>query len=467
MKYKNQHQKKPVLQIFIILFLLIVTILGGTQITKVRDLFSQANFNQADFYIDTQAVIGNMPRPWRNLAQGGEDYAWRLAPLSSQVSQLKPSYIRLDHIYDFYDVVSGSSGNITLNFSKLDLVLDDIRAVGAIPFISLSYMPPAISKSDIVDQPINCNDWQYLVQKTVEHISGKKGFNNVYYEVWNEPDLFGSWKYYGEKNYLNLYAASVQGASKASGVKNFKIGGPATTSFYSNWFKALLEFADKNQLRLDFISWHRYTNDFDQYKRDMADIHNLIADFPQYNGLTEFLITEWGHDSENNTGYDTSYSAAHTVGGAISMVGLLDKAFIFEIQDGKNPNNQTHWGRWGMFTAKEHGGKPKQRYFGLKMLDQIADQRLQVLGQGSKVKALAAKKEDGTIQLVISNFDQSGQQLIPLTYQNLPQGEYLFQAQYLSGRSFKKEVSHQGEFLQLELPVSSNEVVFSELSVKP
>lgn len=460
-----KRHKRSVLQA-IILFGSVLTITAAvSQIGQVREFFSQASYIPAQIYIDTQAVLGPMPRPWRHLAQGGESHEWRIQPISQQVALLKPTYIRIDHIYDFYDVVGGSPGAITLNFSKLDLLLSDIKAVGATPYIALSYMPPAMSKSDIVDAPVNYSDWQFLVQKTIEHISGTRGFTDVYYEVWNEPDLFNGWKYYGNKNYLDLYGAAARGAMNARNVNAFKIGGPAITALYKNWITALLDYTSRNNLRIDFVSWHRYTYDLDQFKVDIHQARTWLQAYPQYDGVLEYHITEWGHDSENHAGYDGRLSAAHTVAGAISMVGVIDKAFIFEIQDGADPAGSAYWGRWGMLTAQEHGSTAKPRFRAVRMLDRVANQRLQLLGQGSMVKGLAARTDDGAVQTVLANYDQRGRNFenVPITYQNIAPGEYLLDLEFLSGRVQSVTTATSEAVLQVSVPLEANDVVIATL----
>ena len=152
------------------LVITLAVLVGVSQIDQVREFFSQASGYPADLRVDTRGILGPMPRPWRYLAQGGEDHAWRIGGLIPQVKSLNPEYIRLDHIYDFYDIVQGSPGNITFNFSKFDPVIDDILATGAKPYIALSYMPPAISSGDITDPPVRWEDWQLTIQKTIEHI---------------------------------------------------------------------------------------------------------------------------------------------------------------------------------------------------------------------------------------------------------------------------------------------------------
>ena len=411
--YISYSQKKKrvklLIQAAVVGVLVVVAVVGAWQIDQVREFFSQASGEKANIVIDASVSQGPMPRPWRNYAQGGEGFDWRIQPITNQVKALKPAYIRLDHIYDFYDIVKGSPGNLSFDFSKLDVMLDDIAATGAKPYIALSYMPPAIAEGDIVSKPKNYADWQLTVQKTIQHVSGTRGISDVYYEVWNEPDLFGGWKYYGDKSYIELYGAAARGALAAKpSTKPFKIGGPVTTALYKNWFTSLIKYAEANKYPLDFISWHLYTLDVERYKKDMTEAYTWLREFPatEAQGI-EFHISEWGHDSNNHPGYDTNFSAAYTVAASIEMTGVLDRAFLFEIQDGKSPEGKEYWGRWGLLTHQDFGSKAKPRYRSLIMLDKIGEQRVRVLGKGTWVKALASKGADQSIQVVLANYDRN------------------------------------------------------------
>lgn len=462
---RNQQKKRLVIQLCGVLLLILAIALSLSQLKVIQNYLPKASSYPANIQIDTTAILGTMPRPWRNLSQGGESHAWRIQPITQQVAALNPEYIRLDHIYDFYDIVSGSPGNLQFDFTKLDLVLGDIKRVGAIPFISLSYMPPALSNGDLTGRPANYEDWSLVVQKTIQHISGTLGFSDVYYEVWNEPDLFGQWKYYGNKNYLDLYAASARGAARAGRVNAYKLGGPATTALYENWTEALLDYAQTNNVRLDFLSWHRYTNDLDQFRTDMSLARELVSQYPRFNGIIEYQITEWGHDSDNNSGYDSRYGAAHTIAGALTMVGVLQRGFVFEIQDGKDPEGKEYWGRWGLLTAPEFGSKSKPRYHALRMLDSIGNQRLQLLGQGSFVKGVAALSEDGAVETVLANFDPRGsnREVVPILYQNIEPGNYQLQTKYLSGQNQTIPLATTAAVLQVVVPMQPNDVAFVKL----
>lgn len=457
---------KLIAQFLILVGMLAVVFLGVWQIDQVREFFGKASGENANIHVYTQNVIGTYAKPWRNLAQGGEDSNWRIGTMIPQVKALKPEYIRIDHIYDFYEIVQGSNGSYSYDFSRLDPLLDDIVATGAKPYIALSYMPTQFSGGDITGAPTNYADWQTLVQQTVQHISGTKRISDVYYEVWNEPDLFGDWKYYGNKNYLTLYRSAALGAANARGVQPFKIGGPATTGFYKNWAEALIKYAAQNNLRLDFISWHRYSTNLDAYKDDMTAIRSLVRSYPQYEDSLEFHITEWGHDSEVHPGYDTNYSAAHTVAGAIEMVGVVERAFAFEIQDGKGPEGKEYWGRWGMFTHSDFGSKAKPRYFALKMLDRISDQRVQLLGKGSWVKALAAKNPTTqNIEVVLANYDARAQHAenVPIFFEDITPGSYTITKELTSGSNVTENVATTEAKLKTNLFMPVNSVGFVTL----
>jgi xylan 1,4-beta-xylosidase len=465
--YRRKVKKaKMFSQFMIVLSLFAIVLIASSQIGVLRDFFGQASGENANIHVYTSKVLGTYKKPWRNLAQGGEDHEWRIGGLTQSVAALNPEYIRIDHIYDFYDVVAGENGNYSYNFSKLDLLIDDILATGAKPYIALSYMPTQFANGDITGQPDNYANWQSLVQRTIQHISGTRGISDVYYEVWNEPDLFGGWKYYGSKNYLNLYRSAAIGAKNTSGTKPFKLGGPATTGFYKNWAEALIKYAYENNLQLDFISWHRYSNNLDAYKDDMLSIRTLMRDYPQYEGQLEYHITEWGHDSENNSGYDTNYSAAHTVAGSIEMTGVVERAFAFEIQDGKDPEGKEKWGRWGMFTHNDFGAIAKPRYFALKMLDRISDQRVQLLGKGSWVKALAAKNPDTkNIEVVLANFDIKSQhsENVPILFEEITPGSYKITKELNTGQVFNETIATTEAKLRTTLFMPSNSVVFVTL----
>lgn len=449
-------------QLLPLLFVMIVIILGTLNFKTIRLFLIGALGENANIVVDTQAVLGPMPVPWRNLAQGGESKDWRLQPLSSQVRALNTEYVRIDHIYDFYDIVKGGPGNLSFDFSKFDLVIRDIVAAGAKPYIALSYMPPVISvNGDITAPPANWNDWQIVVQRTIEHVSGTMGIEGVYYEVWNEPDLFGNYKTYGGRNYLDMYRHAARGAKNARNVKAYRFGGPAITALYKNWVDGLLTMVANEELPLDFFSWHRYSRDIDQYRQDIAQVREWLAPHPRGQNI-ELHITEWGHDSKNDPGYDNAYGAAHTIAVATELAGNIDRAFVFEIQDGKDPEGKPRWGRWGIIDA---GNQAKPRYNALRFLDKIGSTRIQLLGRGTWVKGIAGK-EGNDVTVILANFDPVSRhnEITPVKFTNIAPGNYQIERQTLGGAVTRQQVSTSAAELAITVPMSPNTATFIKLS---
>ena len=428
---------------FVGLGLLIFGLIVGLDLgKKVNQLLSEATGRKAEIVVDAQKKLGNMPRPWNNFGQGGETNEGMLNPVISQMKDLSPSYIRIDHIYDFYEVVNKDSGVLQFNFGKLDEEVGAILKMGAKPFLALSYMPPALAPG-VTDKPNNWGEWQQLVRATIEHYSGIGAMNidGVYYEVWNEPDLFGGFRVWGEKNYLDMYRVSAQAAQQATNVNKFKIGGPATTGLYNNWIEGLFKMVVNENLRLDFVSWHRYSFDPDSFKKDVEMVNSLMVKYPKL-ALKERIISEWGPDPENHTSYDNQVGAAHTVVSVREMIGGINKAIMFEIKDGLDPENKVFWGRFGMITHESKGLNLKPRYKAFKWLNELGETRLSMSGEGSWVRGIAAKNGEA-VQVNLVNYDKFSQhrEAVPVVIKNLVPGRYRVVEEDFEGKITQKEVN--------------------------
>jgi len=428
-----------------LLYYFILTLLAFPVLFFSFQYMSRAAKVKANIVVDVNKTSGPFPSRWKALAQGGEEAGVRmLENVIPQVSELYPSMIRIDHIYDFYNVVSrDSSGNLTFDFSRLDQTVCDIYHTGAKPFFSLGYMPPTMSEDgSLIGKPKNWNEWSLLVQKTIERYSGKKtilpcgGLYNywktdLHYEVWNEPDLesFGKWKYLGDKSYSELYFYSVKGASAAQDVFSYKIGGPVTTALYKNWIQKFLDYVAVNKLQLDFISWHHYSKKTDDYVQDIINLNKWLAESPRYDRFENLprIISEWGYDSEKNPIADTEVGAAHTLASIRNFINAnIEAAFLFEIKDGPSGHS------WGILN---HDGSKKPRWYALQMLNGLNGNQIVVDGEGTFVSALASK-DDEKISLILTNYDELGRntEAVPVTFKNLTPGKYKLTKTNLNGQ---------------------------------
>lgn len=379
----------------IVLVLLLPLIVYG--VGKVVSYLSRAGGTPANLLVDTGSAFDTTD-VWRNFTQGGEEKKRMLEPIVAKAKPLRAQYIRIDHIFDYYDQAS------------LDLTLSDIRALGAKPFISISD----------ATVPTDWGKWENQVQSLVSHISGKNGLNtsDVYYEVWNEPDLYGGYKIGGNPSYLDLYAHTVAAASRTSNVNAFKIGGPATTGLYKNWLDGLLKFASNAKLRLDFFSWHRYSKSLDDFEKDATNVKTWLSAYPDYAGV-ELLITEMGPNSENDPVYDSGFGAIHAIATNAVLEGKVTRAFNFELKDG--PGEKQYWGRWGLFTNEKFGDPvAKPRFSAFPFLNSMLGARINVAGEGSWIKAFGKKSGD-LVKLLVVNYDINGThtEAVPMKFINL------------------------------------------------
>jgi beta-xylosidase len=457
---------KKLFPLLILAFLLIILPLSLQLIKEVQYLLTQALGRRANIVVDVSVDQGPIIPVWQALAQGGEE-KYPFENIVPEISVLKPRYIRIDHLYDFYEVVKKQDGKLIFNWSELDKVVNQILKTGATPFFSLSYMPPAIAQNgEITAPPNDWNEWSTVVRETIQHFSGRQGRNltNVIYEVWNEPDLFGQWKIGGEKDYRQLYKYAVLGANQTKNTNPFKIGGPGITAPYKAWVDGFLDYTIKNKLRIDFYSWHRYTTDPKKFQEDVDKVDSWLFQNAGYT-LSKFL-TEWGSVSENSPLHDSNFDAAHLAATVRQLVQRVDLAFTFEIKDGPSPEGKKYWGRWGLLTHEKAGAvEKKPKYWAYLLLNKMMGNRISLEGEGTWVTGFASK-DDNKIKIILVNFDQNSRhfETIPLTINNLENGNYSYKESFLVGaRKTTTETITTGTFRK-EIPLSANNIVVIELT---
>ncbi len=430
-----------------------------------------ASYQAAAIVVDVSQPGLPIRKIWSGAAQGFEklpDSDFRLSSTSGLLKSVGAKYVRIDHIYDGFNVVSKVDGRLKYDWTKLDAIVSDIVGAGATPFFSLSYMPPAISKSDILDFPNDWGEWGQVVAATVGHYSRdyKGGLNNVIYEVWNEPDLFGGWKMGGNKNYLTLYVTAANAANSVKNVKPFKIGGPATTGFYPAWVNGFYDKLDSS-VRIDFFSWHRYSADVEDFIKDATTAKQMME--TRIARSQDLYISEWGVNPERSSAYDGRWAGAHFLAVNIALSDtVVDLALAFEVMDGAPGDKQFHGG-WGMVTNPKYGAVAKKpRFKAWEMISKLDGSRLPLLGNGTYVTGLAAYDERGVVRVLAVNYDESGKhsEVFPITVVGITEGNYSVREEYLSGRVLNTEVNIAGGSLRRDISLGASDAVLLTITKK-
>jgi len=430
-----------------------------------------ASYQAAAIVVDVSQPQASIRKIWSGVSQGFEklpEADFRLSSTSTLLKNVGVKYVRIDHIYDGYGVVSKVDGRLSYDWAKLDAMVGDIIAAGALPYFSISYMPPAISRGDILDFPVEWGEWGQVVAATVGHYSRdyKGGLSNVIYEVWNEPDLFGGWKMGGPKNYVTLYSVAANAANRVKNVKPFKIGGPATTGFYPAWVTGFYDKLDSS-VRIDFFAWHRYSARVEDFVSDAVTAKKMME---TRIARSQYLyISEWGINPERSSAYDGRWVAAHflAVNTALSDTNI-DLTLAFEVMDGAPGDKQFHGG-WGMLTNPKYGAVAKKpRFKALEMISKLDGAKLPLLGSGTYVTALSAYDAKGVIRVLATNYDIRGkhEELFPITIVGLSEGNYVVREEYLSGRVLNTDVLVVGGNIRREISLAASDAVLLTVTKK-
>lgn len=396
-----KHYSKKLVVLF---FLLSALAAGLALLSQTQILQKKAEEGPLEVTFDTSPQE-KIRRIWTGFAQGGEEKGLMLKPAENEIKKIQPQLIRIDHLFDFYEIVKkNTGGELFYDFSNLDQRVEEIVKLGATPFLSLSYFPQAFSPNS-TEFPPSLNGWQALVQRTIQRYSGKSDKNllGVYYEVWNEPDLFGKMS---PETYFSLYESSAIAAEKCQDCNLFKIGGPAITTYKTAWMDKFLNLASQRQARLDFVSWHSYQLNPSKIIEEVEILKKSKTVY-QLPSIVELVISEWGSVPEVSPLHDSYFDAAHTVSVVATVQNSVDKLLAFELKDGPSPEGKKYWGRWGLLTHEFFGLSPKPRFYSFLYLNKLLEFRLNPLSFSPSLNVIGSTDGKETYAIVSSRSTDS------------------------------------------------------------
>lgn len=379
----------------------------------------------------------------------------QVAPLADANALLRamvsPPYIRLDAGFEdsgcpdnpdagpLYDASSN-----TFNYCRLDDRIANALAAGAVPLVIIDYTPLALAEPTCAASnghglgtqhcpPADYQKYGELVEAMVRHVSS--AFAVTDFEVWNEPDgLFFAGRL---PDYLNLYDVcntAVVHAEQALGLApgSLHVGGPATLAPNQLWIAGLLKQAVMDPaLRVDFVSWHTYANNFfvkppdpllyaGTYADGTAKVRTWIAPFlAQRPDLYPALwIDEWNVNAGYDGRMDTAYDAAFTVASMHAMQDAgLDRAARYNTWDSTPASPEGFNGNWGLFT---HDGQVRPGLYAFALWRQMTPTRVKVELLDSASQSRDASSHTRYAQNLIASVDNAARQATVLLYNFVP-----------------------------------------------
>lgn len=237
-------------------------------------------------------------------------------------SELHFKYLRFHGLFhdDMEVVRRAPDGTLAYQWHHVDKITDNMLSVGLKPFFELNSMPEPLASAETyacfwkmnTSEPKDYNEWGDLVWHFVSHMVDRYGLDEVktwYFEVWNEPNLKGFWPA-GMEKYYKLYEYAARAVKKVD--SELKVGGPASAG--GDYVVELIDYCDKNDVPIDFISTHAYPiGEYCEYREREGSPYELgeyfVGRFKEVKEKVEKSVmpnleihwTEWNTQSGNST----------------------------------------------------------------------------------------------------------------------------------------------------------------------
>ena len=377
-------------------------------------------------------------------------------------------YVRMHGLFhdDMFIYFCSPEGKVRYNWQYVDDVYDRMLDLGVRPFVELGFFPKDMAAPDTktqfwwkgntsVDQS-KFDAWHDLVYAFCDHVVKRYGLDEVkdwYFEVWNEPNLTGTGGFFHgtRSDYFRLYKEAASAIKSVD--PSLRVGGPATSNFVADkrhkgeilnhkesrfyspdkinnqkwegvWIKDFLNYCEKENLPVDFISTHPYPTDYaldpedgrskgsirylNSLKDDINWLHEALAasKYPD----AEIHLTEWSTspNSRDNM-HDRLPAAAYILRANLDCAGLANSLMYWTFTDvfeEKGGAEDPFHGGFGMINFQ---GILKPTYHAYRMLHQLGDRMVHYDG----TVAVTKDSDSGKVTALAFNYPVEYESHVP------------------------------------------------------
>ena len=311
------------------------------------------------------------------------------------------------------------------DFRLTDEYINAVRQTGAEPIYRLGESIEHTSVKRFVHPPADMEKWAAVCLGIIRHYNEgwANGFhhNIRYWEIWNEPENRPVMWSGTDDDYLRLYRTAALAIKKE--FPTLKVGGPAlgaSGSFVKGGFVptdfalSFLAMCRKDNVPLNFFSWHCYTSDPAELSSRSRAIRRLLdaKGFTE----TESHLNEWNF-LPGNTWKPISKSGSPAARQRYyeEMAGPPGAAFVaaslIELQDAPVDVCNFFHGELGGFGIFTEQGVPMKSYQALRAFQGLVETPRRVETRGAiagKLAFAAGLSVDGReATMLVSNFADS------------------------------------------------------------
>ena len=375
-----------------------------------------------------------------------------LIDVSAEQRALKPPSIRLHDchhpnpdVVDVHAVFPNADADPaqpgSYDFRATDLYLAAAQATGA----RLVYrLGESIEHQEVkrhVHPPRDPARWAEVCAGIVRHYqagwAGGTPRDIAYWEIWNEPENRPVMWTGTEEQFLDLYAVTARRLRRE--FPTIKLGGPGF-GYYgrfeggefrpSAFCAAFLDRCRREDLPLDFLSWHVYTDDPAELAQRARAMRRLLD--AQGFTRTESHLNEWNYLPDNSWDVlSRQATPAARQRAADRMVGAEGGAFLvaglLALQEAPVDMANLFHGETGLFGLFTEVGAPNRNYHATLAFARWLEtpRRVRVTGTDARGLALAAgvSVDESSLALLVAN--RSGPASCSIRLKSLPwRGEF-------------------------------------------
>jgi hypothetical protein len=201
-----------------------------------------------------------------------------------------------------------------------------------------------------------------------------------------------------------------------------KVGGCAVATARGDYLPRWIELCRQQSVRLDFISWHLYSDDSAQHAALVCRYAKLLEPFGRQR--PEMMVTEWSKGFDPVSVEEMAFDPRRAALAAAAILAMndagLDWSFYYHLWDQacrvdefqpffRDPNIMVHhWNevphRFGLFGVNQ---EVRPQYFLFELLGKLGSRRLRAVCDAPDFRVLAGRSEDGSARVLIVNCDRA------------------------------------------------------------
>jgi hypothetical protein len=375
-----------------------------------------------DLVVDTSQSPGPIDLTRYALGQGGLSDQPMITDRVDQIAQLHPQTIHV-FLQEYFDLYPAHH---QYHWETLDKTMEAIRATGARPIVSVCIKPQVLYPeiNDEIVAPADYSEWEELIFQLVKHCNQDRKYGIEYWILSNEGDLGEPggvpFKFPTLQSYLAYYQHTAGAIHRAD--PDAKVGGPSPAYSGSPQIEALIAAAGEGKVPLELFSFHGYSNDPREFRRNIEVMRAKLAKYPSLSQVPTF-IDQWNMDLSKpilNPYFQPAFILETTL--AFYQAGLsgsayyqirdyfVDEAMFSRFMSARGTANMARW--WnempqydGLYDNQD---RVRPAYYAFKLLSLIKGQQLPVTGTVPEIKVLAARGRRW-VNVVLWNFPLDGE----------------------------------------------------------